>query len=66
MLRFNILLVASLMVSSSISLYDEDYRPQLHISPPKGWINDPNGLVYYDGYYHLFFQFNPDATEMGR
>jgi len=36
-------------------LYKEEYRPQFHFSPAKGWMNDPNGLVYYEDEYHLFF-----------
>ena len=40
-------------------LYDETYRPQFHFSAKENWINDPNGLVYYDGTYHLFFQYLP-------
>ena len=40
-------------------LYKEKYRPQFHFSPRRGWNNDPNGLCYYDGEYHMFFQHNP-------
>ncbi|MGV8134109.1 MAG: GH32 C-terminal domain-containing protein [Mangrovibacterium sp.] len=39
--------------------YDETYRPQFHFSAKKNWLNDPNGLVYYNGVYHLFFQYMP-------
>lgn len=45
--------------------YREPYRPQWHYSPPCGWMNDPNGLVFYDGEYHLFFQFYPASIEQG-
>ncbi len=40
-------------------LYDEALRPQLRFSQMQGWNNDPNGLVYYDGEYHFFWQSNP-------
>ncbi len=39
--------------------YTEKYRPQFHFTAKKHWLNDPNGLVYYDGVYHLFFQYMP-------
>lgn len=39
--------------------YSEIYRPQFHFTAKKNWLNDPNGLVYYDGVYHLFFQYMP-------
>ncbi|WP_316818516.1 glycoside hydrolase family 32 protein [Pedobacter nyackensis] len=43
----------------------ESYRPQFHFSPKKGWMNDPNGMIFLNGKYHLFFQHNPNATTWG-
>jgi fructan beta-fructosidase len=40
-------------------LYDEALRPQFHFSQMRGWNNDPNGMCYYDGQYHFFWQCNP-------
>lgn len=40
-------------------------RPVLHFTPERNWLNDPNGLIYYKGKYHLFFQHNPFANVWG-
>ncbi|GAB3893570.1 glycoside hydrolase family 32 protein [Spirosoma agri] len=45
--------------------YKQPYRPQYHFSTRANWINDPNGLVYYDGEYHLFYQYNPFDSHWG-
>lgn len=45
--------------------YNQPHRPQIHFSPKAKWMNDPNGLVYFNGVYHLFFQFYPDSTVWG-
>jgi fructan beta-fructosidase len=47
------------------SSFSEPYRPQFHFSPRQDWINDPNGLVYYDGEYHLHYQCYPGSVLRG-
>lgn len=45
--------------------YKEQYRPQFHFTPKANWMNDPNGLVYLNGNYHMFFQYYPEKTVWG-
>ncbi len=45
--------------------YSELYRPQFHFTPERNWHNDPNGLVYYKGEYHMFYQYNPNGINWG-
>lgn len=49
--------------AGSDNMYSEENRPQLHYTTRRGWVNDPNGLIYYDGEYHLFYQHNPYERE---
>jgi sucrose-6-phosphate hydrolase SacC (GH32 family) len=46
-------------------MHPERHRPQFHFSPRRNWINDPNGLIWLDGEYHLFFQYNPFGDQWG-
>lgn len=46
-------------------LITDEMRPAYHFSPRTGWLNDPNGLSYYDGKYHLFYQYHPYSTYWG-
>ena len=62
--------IFSSLSCSSVSLsaaefHREQWRPQFHFSPATNWMNDPNGMVFYDGEYHLFYQFNPFGNKWG-
>jgi fructan beta-fructosidase len=47
------------------SIETERFRSKFHFTPEANWMNDPNGLVYYNGNYHLFYQYYPDSTIWG-
>jgi beta-fructofuranosidase len=46
-------------------LANDPLRPQFHLLPARNWMNDPNGPIYWDGRYHMFFQYNPGAAVWG-
>jgi fructan beta-fructosidase len=58
-------LIAASETSMAQEIYREPFRPQVHFSPKAHWMNDPNGLIYFKGNYHLFFQYYPDSTVWG-
>ncbi|WP_420842475.1 GH32 C-terminal domain-containing protein [Halalkalibacter alkaliphilus] len=57
--------VSSVAGSVDPGYYDEPYRNQFHFSPEANWMNDPNGMVYHDGEYHLFYQYYPYGRTWG-
>lgn len=64
-MKFAILFIILMFAANIFGQYDEKYRPQIHFSPPANWMNDPNGMVYANGEYHLFYQYYPNGTVWG-
>lgn len=67
---FSVLTIGSsfrngVMAQQRVAEAGEQHRPQFHFSPKEHWMNDPNGMVYYKGVYHLFYQYYPNGTVWG-
>ena len=65
-----LLLAATILLSCATHLpaqdsYDQPWRPRYHFTPPRNFMNDPNGMVFYHGEYHLFYQYNPAGNVWG-
>src|SRR5947209_4680146 len=52
-------------VASDARLASDPLRPQFHLLPAANWMNDPNGPIYFDGRYHMFYQYNPFGAFWG-
>jgi len=58
-------IVNNLPAQTAKATYTEKYRPRFHFSPAVNWTNDPNGLIFINGEYHLFYQYNPYGNTWG-
>lgn len=60
------ILSANNYIAKSRKTVNNEYRLSYHMTPPIGWLNDPNGLIFFKGRYHLYYQFNPYASRPGK
>lgn len=60
-----LLISTAAMGQTANSIKDEVYRPLIHFTPKAHWMNDPNGMVYHKGVYHLFYQYHPYSSIWG-
>jgi len=58
-------LIALFALVTAVLAQDEPFRPQFHFTPEKNWMNDPNGMVFYEGEWHLFYQYNTHGNTWG-
>ncbi|GAB3880495.1 glycoside hydrolase family 32 protein [Spirosoma agri] len=58
-------ILVTLLTFAGSTVLAQTHRPQFHFSPKAHWINDPNGMVYYKGIYHLFYQYHPASSVWG-
>ncbi|MBC7904890.1 MAG: glycoside hydrolase family 32 protein [Gemmatimonadaceae bacterium] len=59
------ILIPAIILAAGPAKSQEKYRPAFHFSPKEKWMNDPNGMVFHKGVYHLFYQYYPGATVWG-
>jgi len=60
-----VIITSNLIAQTSNRPFDQIHRPQFHFSPPAYWMNDPNGMVYNKGVYHMFYQHYPESSVWG-